>query len=127
MLLERDTSLASAAAEAPLRIASSLSILEADRGLTRAIVVARLPRLAARDAARGLVALAAVTVVAEMDGQVLEHARQIFPVEPVRSLDALHLATALLFRQELGEMTFASCDRRIRENAAALGFPLLPP
>lgn len=103
-----------------------MSLLEADRGLTRAVVVARLPRVAAKQAARDLVALADVLLTYAVGDDVLERARRIFPVEPVRSLDALHLATALLAREEWGGLCLASCDDRVRENALALGFQLLP-
>jgi hypothetical protein len=53
---------------------------------------------------------------------VLKRASQSFPVEPVRTLDAIHLATL----HELGEppsaTTVITRDARIRENAAALGY-----
>ena len=56
----------------------------------------------------------------------MDRARRRFPREPVRALDALHLATVLRigdFRPGLGVLSF---DRRIRANAAALGFDVLP-
>lgn len=44
-----------------------------------------------------------------------------------RSLDAIHLATALYIRQETGEpLTICSYDTRMRETAQDLGFSVLP-
>ena len=44
-----------------------------------------------------------------------------------RTLDAVHLATALYFREKSGEeIAFATFDARLRETASRLGFPALP-
>ena len=57
----------------------------------------------------------------------LARAGQTMPREPVRTLDAVHLATALLFREALSQpVAIASCDRVMRENARELGFALVP-
>jgi len=61
-----------------------------------------------------------------MDKDVVEGAKSVFPVEPVRSLDALHLASALKARRMLPELSMLTLDQRIRENALPLGFALLP-
>jgi len=45
----------------------------------------------------------------------------------VRSLDAIHLASALSARPVLPEMRVLSLDTRVRENALKLGFEVLPP
>ena len=45
---------------------------------------------------------------------------------PLRTLDAIHLASALLLREEGGlEIVFACADGRLREAAAAEGFRLV--
>ncbi|MBX3168237.1 MAG: type II toxin-antitoxin system VapC family toxin [Candidatus Eremiobacteraeota bacterium] len=49
-----------------------------------------------------------------------------FPREPVRTLDAIHLCTALRLRPDVSDLTFLSLDVRVRENALALGFPVIP-
>jgi hypothetical protein len=59
-------------------------------------------------------------------GEVLERARRRFPVEPVRTLDALHLASALAARAAIPGLDLLSLDQRVRDNGAALGFDLLP-
>jgi PIN domain-containing protein len=57
---------------------------------------------------------------------VLTRASQSFPIEPVRTLDALHLATATLFSFEVAPVELLSVDRRLRENAQALGLGVTP-
>jgi hypothetical protein len=47
-------------------------------------------------------------------------------VEPVRTLDALHLSTALSVAGAMGEITMLSLDRRIRSSSRGLGFTVLP-
>jgi hypothetical protein len=47
-------------------------------------------------------------------------------VEPVRTLDAIHLATAAAFRAELDAVVVCSLDQRVRLNARALGLEVSP-
>lgn len=61
--------------------------------------------------------------IAELSRGVLQRATEPFP-SPVRTLDAIHLAT-LLFLQEQGlSMELATYDRRMSEAADALGVSL---
>jgi hypothetical protein len=53
-------------------------------------------------------------------------AREELPVEPVRALDAIHLASARLFHADLNDVSILSFDHRIRANAPALGIALIP-
>jgi len=46
-------------------------------------------------------------------------------VEPVRTLDALHLASVVVVGAAV-DLDVATCDKRVRENADALGFKVLP-
>jgi hypothetical protein len=50
-----------------------------------------------------------------------------FPVEPVRALDAVHLASVLVAREAWPGLALLSLDVRVRANAAALGVDVLPP
>lgn len=63
--------------------------------------------------------------VCALSDRVLARAREEFPVEPVRTLDGLHLATALLVKDGLGRVTMLSFDERIRANAEKLGLDLM--
>jgi hypothetical protein len=61
-----------------------------------------------------------------MDAEVVDRARRPFPVEPIRTLDALHLSHALLVRSLAPELALLSLDRRVRKNGKALGFETIP-
>ena len=67
--------------------------------------------------------IARLTLVA-VDGMVLRAAAEIEPVE-LRSLDAIHLATALGLSGDLE--AFVSYDRRLNAAATELGLPVLSP
>jgi uncharacterized protein len=56
---------------------------------------------------------------------VLARAGDVFPLN-VRSLDAIHLATAVILHQdhEVEEVVMFSRDKRVRDNATALGLQL---
>ena len=62
----------------------------------------------------------------EIGDRVLARASAPFPVEPVRTLDAIHLASAALVHAEIGTVTVLSFDDRVRSNAHAMGMHLLP-
>ncbi len=53
---------------------------------------------------------------------VLARVRRPFPVEPIRTLDAVHLATAEMLGEPPALMTIVTRDSRVRENAEALGY-----
>lgn len=60
--------------------------------------------------------------VLEVSDEVARRAEVGFPVEPVRTLDAIHLASALLLREALPDLAIVTTDERVRANAHALGF-----
>ncbi len=61
----------------------------------------------------------------EVAPAILERASQPFPIA-LRTLDSLHLATALLWSQdEDSDLHFATHDRTLGLAARALGFPVL--
>lgn len=68
--------------------------------------------------------LARIAIV-EMLPPVLIRALDPFPV-PVRTLDALHLATMHFLRQARQNVSLATYDDRMADAAQALGFPLAP-
>ena len=105
---------------------SELTLVECDRATISAMTMGRVaPEVA--EAARRRLALESVSRDAyALTSEVLLRARQAFPVEPVRTLDAFHLATALQFRVIRPDLSVLSFDRRVRENAVALGFEVMP-
>lgn len=58
--------------------------------------------------------------------EVINRARQPFPGEPIRSLDAIHLASALLVADSLPDFALLSFDRRVRATGSRLGLRILP-
>jgi predicted nucleic acid-binding protein len=107
-------------------VASTLTKVECARALARGVVTERLGPADELAALQLLDMASASWVTLEMTGRVLDRARARFPHEPVRTLDALHLATAAMFHEAHGNLTMVSLDDRIRENAAALGFSVAP-
>ncbi len=84
----------------------------------------RLHRLGAAqshgEAARDLLARVAFV---ELAPEVLARALEAFP-QPVRTLDALHLASADFLRAAGAKVEIATYDDRLRRAAEALGFAL---
>lgn len=107
-------------------VSSSLTPLECARGLARARLLGRVTSTGELAALQLLNTAEATWDVHEMSERVVARARAGFPAEPVRTLDALHLSTALVFQQALGAVTMLSFDERIRSNAVALGLTLAP-
>ncbi len=62
----------------------------------------------------------------EIGISVLSRVGRAFPIEPIRTLDAIHLATALELRAAEPRLQLLTLDRRIRANAEPLGIPVLP-
>lgn len=107
-------------------VVSDLLFVECDRACIRAETLGTLlpERLAAVRTRLARVATRWETM--SISASVIERARRPFPVEPVRSLDAIHLATALELRIVAPEVQFLSLDKRVLENAVRLGFEVMP-
>ena len=58
--------------------------------------------------------------VMSMDESVINGATGDFPVEPVRSLDAIHLSTALEYKKLYPELRMLTTDSRLKQNATSL-------
>ncbi|MXY70739.1 MAG: type II toxin-antitoxin system VapC family toxin [Acidobacteriia bacterium] len=105
---------------------SDLTLVECDRTLRRAVATGRI----SADESLRLHAIvdraSAFWTLHGMDAEVVERSRRSFPCEPIRSLDALHLATALVVRNLAPDVQVLSFDDRIRDNATALGLDLVP-
>ncbi len=107
-------------------MASDLTLLECDRSLIRA---ATLSMIREERAARLRMTLARVVAhwrLMPISRDIVNRARQPFPGEPIRSLDAIHLASALLAAGSLPDFALLSLDRRVRATGARLGLPVLP-
>ena len=53
---------------------------------------------------------------------VLARVRRPFPIEPIRTLDAVHLATMEMIDEPPPLVVVVTRDVRVRENAEALGY-----
>jgi hypothetical protein len=56
----------------------------------------------------------------------VDRARQPFPGSPIRTLDAIHLASVLVARSAVAGLELLSLDNRIRDVGKKLGLTLLP-
>ena len=86
----------------------------------------RIGEATAADVTAVLAQAAARWAVLEVTRSVAERAEARFPAEPLRTLDAIHLASALAFREVLPELNLLGTDDRVRKNAAQLGFEIVP-
>ena len=111
---------------ADLVVASDLTLIECDRVLERAMALGAQSRAQAARRRATLGAASDRWVVLAIDSEVAARSRQAFPREPIRSLDAIHLSTALVARNLVTELQVLSLDERIRDNAVALGFDIAP-
>jgi hypothetical protein len=102
-------------------VASRLTIMEARRNLTRAA----LPEAVTAGMKGQLVTAQSGWQLISVDS-VFDRVGMLFPAEPVRTLDAIHLATAVMLRELYPDLIVLSLDHRVRSNARALGFPVLP-
>jgi predicted nucleic acid-binding protein len=125
-LLDGDEAARAAIDEAESLCASELTFLEAARAIIRAKHTGRLDAKRARRLAREIAAIERECDLVALGERVLRKAREELPVEPLRTLDAIHLATIRILDEELGDVVVVSCDERVRDNVEALGIPLSP-
>lgn len=111
---------------APRVCCSALTVFECDRSLARAVATGERTRSDAGRARDLLTSVLPRWEVADISAEALQEARRPFPKEPIRSLDAIHLGTALLLRRDIPGLAVVTLDRRVAENAALLGFEVLP-
>ncbi len=112
--------------EATRIVASEITVLECHRVLVRAVTQSELSEAKASKLRAMLERAQAHWTLFQVSEAVLSRARRPFPVEPIRTLDALHLATALTAREALGDLALLTRDDRVRRAGHALGFDLRP-
>jgi predicted nucleic acid-binding protein len=115
-----------ALAGAAIVVASDLTLIECDRVLIRATVLGDITEAHAADRRAHLNAAAVGWQVMCIGQEIVERARRPFPGEPIRTLDALHLASALVARQAIAGLELLSLDDRIRAAGRRLGIRLQP-
>jgi hypothetical protein len=103
-------------------VTSALTLAEAARAIIRARISGRLLPTQERAAVRGLRVFERRCFVVAVTDTVLARVGRPFPVEPIRTLDAVHLATAELLGEPPQLATIVTRDARVRDNAQALGY-----
>ena len=112
--------------EAGVVVASDLTLIECDRVLLRAVALKELTEGAAADLRAHLNAAAAHWQVLRIAAEVVDRARRPFPGAPIRTLDAIHLASLLVARSAVVGLRLLSLDERVRQAAKGMGIAVEP-
>ena len=121
-LLEQEPSAKRTLRSARRRVTSALTVAEANRAVVRARAAGRLTVAQERSVLRALRTFLARCDLVTVTDDVLARAGRPFPVEPIRTLDAIHLATADILGELPQLVVMVTRDARVRENANALGY-----
>ena len=112
--------------EAEVIVASDLTLIECDRVLLRAVALKELTDAEAADRQAHLIEAAAHWQVLRIAGEIVDRSRQPFPGDPIRTLDAIHLASLLVARSAVVGLRMLSLDDRVRQAATRLGVAVEP-
>lgn len=107
-------------------VSSTLTGAEIERTLTRLCATGVIAS-GERERAWNRFALAAgCWTLYAVTAELLARSGAPFPVEPLRTLDAIHLATAVFHVREVGPLTVLTLDARVRDNARAMAMETAP-
>jgi uncharacterized protein with PIN domain len=109
-----------------ITVSSDLTLIECDRVLLRAIALKELTEAEAADRRAHLAAAAAHWQMLRISPEIVDRARQPFPGEPIRTLDAIHLASLMVGRSAVRGLGLLSLDDRVRKAAKGLGVDTVP-
>ena len=112
--------------EAEIIVASDLTLIECDRVLLRTAALKEMTEAEAADRRAHLAAAAAHWQILRIAAEIVDRARQPFPGEPIRTLDAIHLASLLTGRSAIRGLAILSLDERVRQAAKGLGVQVIP-
>jgi len=112
--------------DAEVIVASDLTLIECDRVLLRAVALKELTEAESADRRAHLIAAAAHWQVLRIAAEIVDRARQPFPGDPIRTLDAIHLASLLVARSAVVGLRLLSLDERVRQAAKGLGIAVEP-
>lgn len=113
--------------EADAVMTSRLTLVECHRAIARAVTLERFSGDQANKLRIRLNGSARYWNILALAPAILDRACQAFPGEPLRTLDAVHVASALHGRAAGIELEILSLDTRVRAACTGLGFALLPP
>jgi predicted nucleic acid-binding protein len=97
-------------------------VAETARAIIRARVAGRLSTAQERAAVRALRVFERRTDLVGVTAEILARVERPFPIEPIRTLDAIHLATADILGESPQLVTIVTRDDRVRGNARALAY-----
>lgn len=101
---------------------SRLTLIETRRVVRRAEREGRLTAAQGADVLAVSAQAASTWATLDIIDDVARRAEEAFPDQPVRTLDAIHLASALFLRQSFPDLVVLSADEPLLRNAAQLGF-----
>ena len=99
-------------------------MIKSDRVLIRSAALNEITENQAVRRRARLSAAAAHWHLLRIAPEIVDRARRRFPLEPVRTLDAIHLSSALLASSATDEFAMLTLDERIRKNAIELGLSI---
>lgn len=112
--------------QAQLVSASDLTLLECERVLVRAVALGEIGQAAAAQRRARLGVAASHWHLWRLSREIVVRASQPFPLEPIRTLDSLHLSAALAVRSAVPDVELLSLDDRLRRAGQQLGLGLQP-
>lgn len=105
-----------------VRFTSALTVAEYTRRVVRARLVGQFNDHQQRAALDWLRQFVRRCHVVDITADVLAGMGRHYPIEPVRALDAIHLATLQLWHDAPALVTVVTRDRRVADNARAMGY-----
>jgi predicted nucleic acid-binding protein len=107
-------------------VTSALTLVECQRAIHRGATSARLSPVETLALKQYLSELARSWLVVSLDDPILERASGPFAGPIIRTLDAIHVASALELSREFGPIELISLDERVRACALACGLTVTP-
>ncbi len=119
------TAILSVLQNAEFVVTSDLTLIECDRAFYRACFLGEFSKDRFEEL-RGLRRVAAGWVRLRITDDIVERARGPFPEEPIRSPDALHLASVLEVLALIPQIAILTLDGRVRRCGRAMGLQVFP-
>jgi predicted nucleic acid-binding protein len=104
------------------RYVSALTLVEAVRRIVRAGAVGLITPAQVRASLAWINRFGRRCQVVGVTDDILARVRKPFPAEPVKTLDAIHLATIESMDADPSVVTVVTRDRHIADNARAMGY-----
>lgn len=123
----RGTEVKNVLEEADFVVTSDLTFVECDRALHRAYTLGQLSEDRFVLLRKEVQDLASRWIRMGLGEEVLARAREPFPGDPIRALDALHLASAEVIANSLPDVVLLTFDIRVGLCCEAMGLKLALP